>query len=430
MPGSLGRISIRAGKPHVTAAAGVSRRILEPLGPAANMPSDPKRLDVLIAGAGIAGLSLALALLRRGHRSHLVERAPAPRDEGYMMDFFGPGFTAAERMELLPELARIHYPIPRLSFVDREGEERFALPYPLLRRRLFRDRHFNFMRGALERVLLGAVSDDVEVRFGTTVESFRDDGTRVAATLAGGGAVEADVLVAADGVHSATRGLLFPDVRPVRPLGYSMASYILDDPALSAEVGEAFRTLTVPGRQVAVYPIRGGRVATFFLAEAERDPGSGRAPTRLQATYGDLGWLVPRLLNGGGDAADLFVDAVEQVVLPGAWSRGRTGLLGDACWCVSPLAGQGASLAMAGAWVLAEELDRTPEDPAGAFTRYEGRMRPVVEKDQEAGRTLARWFVPSSRPRVVLRDLFLRLSIRRPFAWIARRGLSGDDALP
>jgi 2-polyprenyl-6-methoxyphenol hydroxylase-like FAD-dependent oxidoreductase len=110
-------------------------------------------MRVLISGAGIAGPSLAWCLERLGHQPVVVERAPQLRDEGYMMDFFGSGYDAAERLDLLPDLASIHYPIDRFVFVNGRGRERLSLAYPVLRRRLFNDRHFNFMRGDLERVL-------------------------------------------------------------------------------------------------------------------------------------------------------------------------------------------------------------------------------------------------------------------------------------
>ncbi len=110
-------------------------------------------MRVLICAAGVAGLTLAWCLERRGHDPIVVERAPHPRDDGYMIDFFGSGFDVAERLGLLPALESIHYPVDRLAFVNGRGDERFSVPYPALRKRLFANRHFNFMRGELERLL-------------------------------------------------------------------------------------------------------------------------------------------------------------------------------------------------------------------------------------------------------------------------------------
>ena len=78
-------------------------------------------MRVLISGGGIAGLTLAFWLKRGGHDPLVVERSPALRDEGYMIDFFGSGYDVSERMGILANLERIHYQIPRLTFVDASG---------------------------------------------------------------------------------------------------------------------------------------------------------------------------------------------------------------------------------------------------------------------------------------------------------------------
>jgi hypothetical protein len=97
--------------------------------------------------------------------------------------------------------------------------------------------------------------------------------------------------------------------------------------------------------------------------------------------YGALGWIVPELLEAAASATSLYFDEVAQVVMP-RWSTGRVVLTGDACQCVSLLAGQGASMAVAEAYVLAEELsDRAAHDTPAALARYEERLKPeLVER--------------------------------------------------
>jgi 2-polyprenyl-6-methoxyphenol hydroxylase-like FAD-dependent oxidoreductase len=375
-------------------------------------------VNALIVGAGIAGLTLALCLRRHGHEPWLVEQAPELRDAGYMIDFFGSGYDAAERLDLLADLAGIHYQIPRLSFVAADGRERFSIAYPTLRRRLFDDRHFNFLRGDLERLLRDRLPPGVPVRFGTTVEALRQQGERVAVQLSDGSRESVDLLVGADGAHSRVRGLAFGGPAGCeRYLGYHTAAAILDEP-LPGAPADAFSMLTEPRCQVGVYPIRGGRMASFFVHAAVRrleDRTTAAARRELRAAYGELNWLVPELLGRCDRVAGIYFDEVSQVELP-AWSRGRVVLVGDACQCVSLLAGQGASMAMAGAYVLAEELAR---DEVGlALARYERRLRPSIERAQRAGRRIARWFVPETGLRRVLRDAVLRAS-----AWPLASGL-------
>jgi 2-polyprenyl-6-methoxyphenol hydroxylase-like FAD-dependent oxidoreductase len=384
-------------------------------------------VNVLIVGAGIAGLTLALCLRRRGHAPQIVEQAPKLSDAGYMIDFFGSGYDAAERMGLLGDLEAIHYQIARLAFVAADGRERFSIAYPTLRRRLFDDRHFNFMRGELERLLRAKLSPDVPIRFGTTIEAVRQEGERVRVQLSDGSRETVDLLAGADGVHSQVRRLVFSEpARFERFLGYHTAAAIIDD-LLPAAPQDAFAMLTEPKRQVGVYPIRGGRMASFFVHAAERPLASrstAAAREELRSAYGDLDWLVPDLLERCERAPEIYLDDVSQVELP-EWSQGRVVLVGDACKCVSLLAGQGASMAMAGAYVLAEELGQG--DIGAALARYERRLRPSIARKQRAGRSIAGWFVPDSRWRLAIRDLVLRASAWPLASRILKRQIAGES---
>jgi len=382
-------------------------------------------MKVLIVGAGIAGLTLALSLRRAGHAVVVLEKAARLRDDGYMIDFFGSGYDAAERLGILPAIARVHYPVGRLAFLGADGHERFSLPYPALRKLLFGDRHFNFMRGDLEHVLHDSLPGLTPIRFGATVDKLRDEKGGVDVTLSDGSTQRFDLVVGADGKRSRVRELAFgPASDFVRPLGYRTLAFIADANGLG-DVADRFATLTTPGRQVAVYPIRQGRVATFFIHRTDderRDFSRAAALEELTAIYRGLGWIVPALLERAQAAPSIYYDEVAQVVAP-AWHRGRVVLVGDACQCVSLLAGQGASMAMAGAYVLAEELSEA-ESVTTALARYQNRVRPSIENKQAAGRNMARWFVPRGPVRLAVRDLFMRMSTWRPVASLVRRSLA------
>ena len=386
-------------------------------------------MKVLIVGAGIGGLTLALCLRRAGHAVVVLERSTRLRDDGYMIDFFGSGYDAAERLGILPALARVHYPVGKLAFVGADGHERFTLPYPALRNLVFADRHFNFMRGDLEHVLFDSLPGLTPIRFGASVEKLRDEKGGVDVTLSDGSTQRYDLVVGADGVRSRVRELVFgPSASFVRPLGYRTLAYVIDDAALHERIGDTFATLTTPGRQVAVYPIRRGRVATFFVHRADEERSDfcrAAAVEELHAVYGALGWIVPELLGKARAAASIYFDDVAQVVTP-TWHKGRVVLVGDACHCLSLLAGQGASMALAGAYVLAEELSEAENIPL-ALARYQQRVQPSVVEKQASGRNIARWFVPRGPVRLAMRDLFMRMSTWRPVARLVRRSLAGGS---
>ena len=386
-------------------------------------------MRVLISGAGLAGLSLASGLTRGGHAVVVVEQAPSLRDAGYMIDFFGPGYDVCERWGLLPALREIHYPVARLRFLDSRGHEKFSVPYPTLRR-LFDNRHFNFMRGELERLLYDRIAADVRLRFGTTIDFIAQDGGCVNVTLSDGTCAGFDLVVGADGIHSTLRAQMFGSEKTfTRFLGHYTAAFIIDDPSGLSVPTDAFSMMTVPGRQVALYPIRGGRLATFFLhRDRRRLAGLNRfaAAEELRRMYGDLDWVVPTLL-ARCDPACLYFDAVSQVVMP-RWSTGHVALVGDACQCVSLLAGQGASLAIAAGDALARELTDAGRDIEAALARYEQRIRPHVDRAQQSGRSMARWFVPDGRVRLAVRDLALRLAGSAIAASLLKRVLAIESS--
>jgi 2-polyprenyl-6-methoxyphenol hydroxylase-like FAD-dependent oxidoreductase len=120
------------------------------------------------------------------------------------------------------------------------------------------------------------------------------------------------------------------------------------------------------------------------LTYDHRDPDAQRRA--VTAAFADRGWWVPRMLDGLADAADFYLAPMSQVLLP-SWSTGRVVLLGDAAWCTTPMSGQGTSLAMVGAYLLAHELAEVGPAPGSAavtaaFGRWESQLRPVVEADQ------------------------------------------------
>ena len=164
-------------------------------------------------------------------------------------------------------------------------------------------------------------------------------------------------------------------------LGMHASAFVFEDAGACDALAGRFMLMSAPGRQAGFYPIRGGRVATFF---AHRMPEARLPASPVQALeqhYGHLGWLIPTALRQARQLSNIYYDSVSQVRLT-RWSFGRIALVGDACQAVSLVAGQGASLAMNAAHVLSEELLNAHSSIEEALARYETRLRPLIERKQ------------------------------------------------
>ncbi|MCC8245918.1 FAD-dependent monooxygenase [Saccharothrix luteola] len=354
-------------------------------------------MKVLISGAGIAGLALAHRLGTLGHEVVVLEQAAGPRTSGYMIDFFGPGYDAAERMGVLPRLLDLGYRVQEAAYVDARGRRVAGLRFDRMARAV-NGRLVSIMRPDVERAFREDLPAGVTLRFGARVVGVEDGPTGVHVRLADGSTASGDLLVGADGVHSAVRRLVFGDGH-VRYLGFHTAAFTFDDPSVHELVAGRFCVTDTTSRQVGFYGLRDGRVAAFTVhrTPAPDLPADPRA--EVVRVYGSLGWVVPRALDRCPE--DVYYDQVAQVELP-KWSSGRVVLVGDACGAVSLLAGQGASLGIGGAYVLAEHLHD--------LAAYERAWRPVVAAKQQVARSGARWFLPASPWRLRARRVAMRLS--------------------
>ncbi|MEU7740079.1 FAD-dependent monooxygenase [Nonomuraea sp. NPDC049158] len=361
-------------------------------------------MKAVICGAGIGGLALAQRLDAIGWDVVVLERSPGPRTQGYMIDFFGPGFDAAEAMGVLPRLQEVGYTVTEMTYRDEEGRRRAGLDFDQFAK-VVDGRLISIMRPDLERSLREHLSDRVDLRYGAALTGVENhpDGVRVSVD---GATLEADLLVGADGIHSTVRGLVFGEERDfLRHLGFHTAAWIFTDPEVRAEVAGQLTLTDTMTRQLGFYALRADQVAVHRTDDRTL-PADPRE--RVRQEYASLGWLAPRALAACPPAARMYYDQVAQVELP-RWSRDRVTLIGDACQAVSVVAGQGASLAIAGAYVLADRLSTAPSIDA-ALAEYERVLRPVVADKQAVGRKGVRWFVPEARWQLLARRAALHLA--------------------
>ncbi|GGG54503.1 FAD-dependent oxidoreductase [Kocuria dechangensis] len=387
-------------------------------------------MRAVVCGAGIAGLAAAGCLGRRGWEVVVLERAPRPREQGYMLDFFGPGWDAAEAMGVLPAVREAGYAVDRLSWVDDRGRERAGLPVARFAHALG-GRLASVMRPDLERVLREHAAPVAELCYGRTVAAVEGRPGGADVLLEDGGRLEAELVIGADGIRSAVRRSLFgPDERFHRFLGHHAAAFLFEDPEAHRQLGNRFCLTDSIDRNMGFYGLRDGRVAAVAVHRT-RDPALPADPrAALREVHGSLGWIVPRALAACPEPAQIYYDRVAQIEMP-RWSTGRVVLLGDASQAVSLLGGQGASVGIAGAWLLAERLARATEGGTAdgavetALAGWEAAWRPVVAEKQRVARGGAAWFLPATRARRSARRLALRLAALPGFDRAVTRGAVG-----
>jgi 2-polyprenyl-6-methoxyphenol hydroxylase-like FAD-dependent oxidoreductase len=279
-------------------------------------------------------------------------------------------------------------------------------------------------RGDLESTLYEAVRDRTEIRFGTTVASMDQDTDQVRVVLSDGTTEHADLLVGADGVHSATRTAVFGSSFRV-DLPYVVGAFPLTHPVPGVPESSA-TTFIGPGRTAAIVNLGPQRSSAFFTYRCA-DPAADlrRGPVdALGAAFGDLGGGVPDAIRHlEKDPTGAYFDAVSQVVTP-RWSAGSVVLLGDAAWCVTLFAGHGAALALAGADQLGAALQQHDDDIPAALAQWEAALRPEAAKRQALARRGMLRYAPPSRFHVWMNDLTIRAITLPGVRGLVRRGIN------
>lgn len=349
---------------------------------------------VLISGASIAGPALAYWLSRNGCTVTVVERAPALRTGGQAVDFKGETHrTVLTRMGLLDDVRRLQTGGLDQTIVDAAGRPLAVIPGE------FTGGDLEIRRGELSRLLYQRTERHCEYLFGDTVTSLTDTGNGVHVTFDRAAPRTFDLVVGADGIHSAVRRLAFgPESDHVRFLGhyYALADLGLDgDPVMYNE----------PGRMVALGGPKSPAFFVFASPELRYDRQDVEQQQRILVdAYRGGGWRVPEIMARVPASTDFYLDSISRAEVP-TYSRGRVVLLGDSAYG-NTLGGFGTGLAVVGAYVLAGELAAAGGDHRVAFQRYEAAFRDYakVSRQGSAGPFLA----PASRARMAMRNWMFR----------------------
>ena len=338
--------------------------------------------SILICGAGVAGLATAHFLLRAGHAVTVVERSSTFRGGGQAVDVRGVALDVVARMGLLDAVREQRTRLKGMSVLDRDGRELCRNVERTMSGGRLDSGDVEIFRDDLCRLLMSRCHG-AEMIGGDHATALHDDGNGVDVHFASGTTRRFDLVIGADGLRSHTRRLVFDATDEcVVELGAVLALFTAPNNGALTDWELMYREAE---RGVVAYPTtdnRELRVGAGFGADVRTLRGNEAAQKALVAQRcADLGGAWRPMLDALETRTPFWFGEIAQVHLP-AWHRGRVALVGDAAYCASPFSGQGTSLALVGAFVLADSLASCGADFAAAFSLFETRMRPFAEANQ------------------------------------------------
>ena len=364
-------------------------------------------MRVAINGAGIAGTALAYWLSKMGHEVLLVERAAELRTGGYILNLWGVGYEAVEKMGLLPTLLELQYETDELRMVDSQGRTRGGYSSQVLQS-LANGRIATLARADIAAAIYGLLDNRVETIFGDSIATIDDDGAHAHVGFEHAPQREVDLVVGADGLHSKIRQITFgPDRQFEYPMGCHVASF--EVAGYRPRDDNLYVAHTAPGRYIARFPVRDDKTLFFMLLRNEYLPstlttGESEHKAALTTAFSDMGWECPAILSALEKTDGVYFDSISQIRMDG-WTKNRVALVGDAAACPSLIAGEGAGLALAEAYVLAGEIHVHGADLDSALKHYQRRIEPYATRKQRYAESLVPSFVPKTELGVRARDL-------------------------
>ncbi|KAF1944569.1 FAD/NAD(P)-binding domain-containing protein [Clathrospora elynae] len=384
-------------------------------------------LNILIVGAGVCGPALAL-LLQRSNPKHtitVIERFPSLRTGGQQIDLKAQGIPIMKKLGLLETVRSFCVNESGMEVVDKNGTSliRFGVTGAEAERGAFEvTNEFEFMRGDFvkmfhdvsleerDRLRAGGEKDGgLRYEFGTSITALNqstDDAVNV--TFSSGEQNTYDLVVAADGQSSRTRRLAFGEEAHEDAFkSLNIHAALFNIPRIPSEDSLA-RLYVAPGDR-AVMTRSGDRPATqvyLFVTKnqerAARMKETHKLPLDKQKQvwsdiYADAGWDCPRFLAGMQNVEDFYATEVAQVKMPHQQvHKGRVVLLGDAGYCPSAFTGNGTTLSLIGAHVLAGELAKHGSNVDAALKAYEDTMKQPIEECQKLSGLVNGKLFPSS----------------------------------
>ncbi|KTD33220.1 oxidoreductase [Legionella nautarum] len=343
-----------------------------------------KNIKILVIGVGIAGPAVCYWLRRFGFSPVLIEKHASIRKGGQALDVRGIATHLAREMGIYEQICDRRTQIECGRFVDAEGKvlheehgEKFGFR---------QDDEVEILRGDLVEILMKKIAD-VPCYFNQSIISIQQNADKVLVNFMDGKVEDYDLVIAADGIHSAMRRMIFDkNEYQLIHLGsyistFTIPNYLnLSHVDLECEANHKLVSINSdnnPEIARAGFMFRSQHILKDIRNEHEQKQF-------LCDTFRDFGWETQNILERMPESDDFYFDAITQVKMNN-WTKGRIALIGDAAYCPSPLSGQGNNLAFVGAYILAGELKAANGNYRQAFNRYNELLRSFVEVNQEFG---------------------------------------------
>lgn len=272
----------------------------------------------------------------------------------------------------------------KFTFINPNGDSAGAIS-PEIDTGSVKKRDVEIARGNLTEVLFElTMQKSIHYQFSDSISTLNKDNDGVNVSFESGKHGKFDIVIGADGLHSNIRRLVFGEERQFSQyLGYCFSGFTM---ANDLDLSHEAMIYATPGRTAALYAAGKCDTLHALLVFMSKEPpviDHHDRDKQLKLTaekFAGLGWKIPNLVESMQEANDLYYDVVSQIHMP-HWSVGRVALVGDSAFAPSFMSGQGTSLALVGAYILAGEL-ASHEDHRKAFENYEKIMRPFAEANQ------------------------------------------------
>ena len=348
--------------------------------------------STIVVGAGLGGLTAAVALARKGVRVDVYEQACLPGEVGAGIQLSPNAMKVLMRLGLGEKIAAAGFE-PRSALIRhyRTGRTYLAMPLKAACRGRYGAPWFTIHRADLHAILVEAArGQGVGVHFGHMATGYSRDHSGIRLIFSGEKSANADILIAADGIESAIRRQMLGTRTPDFTGHVAWRGVVAGDRLGSESIDPTVTVWVGPRRHMVAYPLRGGELVNVVAVEERRNWRDESRSQRdnvgaLRAAFGHWHSTVRALVEAIDATASwpLF----DRRVLP-RWSDGRVVLIGDACHPMAPFMAQGAAMAIEDAEALIRAVSAHCS-VAAAFRAYEARRKPRATMLQTVSRANA-----------------------------------------